>query len=231
MSKLPFDKPGATVINLARLHHLATLNLPLAGKRVLEVGAGVGKLTWFFEEELGCEIVSTDGRRVNCAMNLIRHPWRERRVFVADLEQYGDHQRWGRFDIVFCYGTLYHLATPAQTLAELASICGEMFLLSTRVWPTSDGDMHLQRDTTKVDESLRGRGCRPSRSWIMSRLKEAFDYVYMSPSQPNHSEFPLSWVDAKWSNKEARAVFVASRKPIESLTDEMMIHVLQTRTL
>jgi len=213
MSELPFDKDGSTIINLARLHHLATLCLPLAGKRVLEVGAGVGKLTWFFEE-LDCEIVSTDGRSGNCETNLYRHPWREGRVFAADLERHGDHKRWGRFDVVFCYGTLYHLTTPLETLTELASVCDELFLLSTVVGTKDDG-IHLGSDTTRADASLRGVGCNPAIDWILSTLRGLYRYAIMPYPQPYHQDFVTE--RRPGDSGHVRAMFAASRKPLEML--------------
>jgi 2-polyprenyl-3-methyl-5-hydroxy-6-metoxy-1,4-benzoquinol methylase len=37
-----FDEPASLAINAARLEHLASLNLPVEGKRVLDVGCSVG---------------------------------------------------------------------------------------------------------------------------------------------------------------------------------------------
>ena len=57
-----FDQPAAEAINMARLEHLDSLNLPLRGKRVLDLpGSGVGHLAQFFVER-GCEVVCVDGR-------------------------------------------------------------------------------------------------------------------------------------------------------------------------
>ena len=56
-----FLSRDALLINQARQRHLAALGLDLAGKRVLEVGAGVGLHTQFFEA-LGCSVLTTDGR-------------------------------------------------------------------------------------------------------------------------------------------------------------------------
>src|SRR5262245_54746689 len=61
-----FDTPAALAINRARLEHLASLGLPLAGKRVLDAGCGVGHLAQFFRER-GCEVVCVDGREENIA--------------------------------------------------------------------------------------------------------------------------------------------------------------------
>ncbi len=43
-----FHTAAATELNRARLAHLDSLSLPWNGKRVLDVGCGVGELTGFF---------------------------------------------------------------------------------------------------------------------------------------------------------------------------------------
>jgi SAM-dependent methyltransferase len=220
MADLPFDTPGATEINLARLMHLAGLGLDLRNKHVLEVGAGVGRLTRFWEER-DCQVISTDGRAGNVEENLRRHPWRDGYVYDADLEMSGQHTSFGTFDVVFCYGTLYHVSDPLQTIMELASVCNELFLLETRVFREDDGKVHRGSDTTIIDTSMHGRGCRPARDCLWHMLERFFPYAYVPRTQPWHAEFPLSW-PAKM--KEVRAVFVASR--VELLVPTLLDHLI-----
>ena len=102
----PFDRPDTVQLNGARLHHLESFGLPLEGRSVLEVGAGVGKLTYFFED-LGCAVLAIDGRPENVARNLREHPWRNVEVLDVTCQDPG-----GQFEIVFCYGLLYHVHNP-----------------------------------------------------------------------------------------------------------------------
>ena len=46
--------------NARRLEHLASLNLPIHGSSVLEVGAGIGDHTTFYTDR-GCAVVATEG--------------------------------------------------------------------------------------------------------------------------------------------------------------------------
>ena len=85
-----------------RQQHLASLGLDLERKQVLEVGAGIGLHTAFFEER-GCEIVSTDANPVNVAEMLRRYP--HRKLGVLDLDRPTDLTGLGLFDIIYCYGT------------------------------------------------------------------------------------------------------------------------------
>src|SRR5436189_6162355 len=111
-----FLAPNAAAINQARQQHLVSLGLDLERKKVLEVGAGIGLHTPFFLER-GCEVTVTDGRPENVAEIGRRLPGT--RSALVDLE----HDRpieLGRFDIVYCYGLLYHLANPERALGRLA---------------------------------------------------------------------------------------------------------------
>ena len=47
--------------NIARLCHLDSLKLDLQGKKVLELGAGVGEHTLFYLHK-GCDVLPVDGR-------------------------------------------------------------------------------------------------------------------------------------------------------------------------
>lgn len=213
-----FDNPSALAINAARLDHLATLGLDLEGKRVLEVGAGVGHLTHFWEER-GCEVVSTEGRPALVKENLRRHPGR--RVVVANLCVPGSHDHLGRFDVIFCYGTLYHLSRPVIGLRNMAGLCDGLLLVESRVYPEDDGAVHFGRENNTLSQSLDGTGCRPARDWVMAQLKQLFPYVYATRTRPDHNEFPPKWPPSETG--KPRAVFVASRNELglPTLTTEL----------
>lgn len=213
MSAWQFDKPAATAINKARLDHLASLGMMLNGKSVLEVGAGIGKLTSFFESR-DCTVYSTDGRPENVAENLRRNRRRQGRVSVVDLMQPGSHDHFGQMDIVFCYGTLYHTANPALVIADLARVCRLVFLLETFVWQEDDGEIHLVGESTVHDQSLYGKGCRPARDWVLAELGKHYEYAYVATVQPNYPDYALRWPAGPGNH---RAVFVGSRVDLSEL--------------
>ncbi|MDA8087255.1 MAG: class I SAM-dependent methyltransferase, partial [Nitrospiraceae bacterium] len=186
-----FDYPDAMAINRARQDHLASLGLDLAGKSVLEVGAGVGWHAGFFEK-LGCSALSTDARPGNVQEILRRYPGR--RAEVADLSVSGSHDRFGKFDVVYCYGTLYHLKDPALCLKDLSNVCTGLMLLETCVNLSDNGSINLVGENRdNPNQSFEGLGCRPARDWIVAELKKYFPYVYVSVSQPDYMDFPLEW--------------------------------------
>ncbi|MCP4746733.1 MAG: FkbM family methyltransferase, partial [Desulfobacteraceae bacterium] len=208
-----FDRNYATDINKSRLDHLASLGLNLEKLSVLEVGSGVGSLTGFFEK-LDCSILSTDVRQANIEEHGRRFP--HRRIEFADLSRPGSHDHFGLFDIVFCYGALYHLSNPELAIKDLSHVCDHLFILETCVNPADNGEVNpVAEPRESLDQSIEGIRCRPARNWILSKLRKYFPYVYITASQPDHTDFPLKW-PASSANSLTRSVFVASRQPIDS---------------
>lgn len=222
-----FLEPDALAINEARMRHLASLNLPIEGKSVLEVGAGIGLLSSFFEQR-GCKVLSTDARPENVAEIKRRHP--PRRVVTLDLEHPEEIDRLGDFDVVFCYGTLYHLAAPEPALEALSRV-SDMILLETCL---SRGEEEL---APKIDEPLfmnqavGGLGTRPTRLWVLKRLRTYWGHGYISVTQPSHPDFPLDWTVPS-GRLNTRAVFVGSRTPLANplLSEDIPSHHRATVT-
>ena len=211
-----FDTPEALEINRARQDHLASLGLDLANKRVLEVGAGVGRDTAFFEK-LGCIVVSTDARPENVKEHLRRYPHRKGRVEVVDLNQPGSHKKFGDFDIVYCYGTFYHLNDPELCIRHLSENCKGLFLLETSVNPNDNGQLNrIEKNQKAKYPNFYEVQYLPARDWLMSKLKKYYQYVYSLKYQPNHLEFPIEWPAKSNGAINTRCVFVASRKPLKS---------------
>ena len=220
----PFDVflgPDPLHINRARLDHLATLGLDLRNKRVLEVGAGIGLHTGFFEER-GCDILSTDGNEANVAEMKRRYP--RRNIDLLNLDIPDDLTRLGSFDVVYCYGTLYHLQFPERTLSQLADICAGMILLETIVIPGNYPEVHPIVEPPVANQALFGLGCRPTRAWVMAALRRYFGNAYTTLDQPDYPDFIDDWsVISRDGN--LRAVFVGSKQELTAtgLTDELII--------
>lgn len=214
-----FLSPEALAINAARLTHLASLGLDISGKSVLEVGAGIGLHTSFFED-LGCSVLCTDGRPEN--VNEIARRYPHRRTLVLDLDTVEDLSFLGSFDIVYCYGTLYHLTRPEHALAALSVVCREMILLETCVTPGNEKDVHFVCESASPNQSLHGKGCRPTRPWVMEKLRKYFGWAYITRTQPRHPDFDLDWVNPLQKPLH-RSVFIGSKTPIDNplLTEDI----------
>ncbi len=217
-----FMASDALAINLARQEHLASLGLPIGQRSVLEVGAGIGLHTGFFEER-GCRVVSTDGRPEN--VTEMRRRWPHRTVGIVDLDVPGSLEEFGHFDICYCYGTLYHLAHPEEALRGMAAH-SDLLLLETCV-SFGDGDAlnPVGEDAATYSQATSGIGCRPTRLWLMNRLRRDWGHAYMSVTQPAYPDFVTDWTQPRATpSGNVRAVFVASREPIDNplLTDRVV---------
>jgi len=199
----------ALAINKARQDHLASLNLPLTNKIVLEVGAGIGLHTKFFLDRK-CTVTVTDGKADNVEEIKRRLPDVE--SYVLDLDKPNAADGIGLFDIVYCYGLLYHIGDPESAIAQLANICKEQILLELIVNPSEKNNIEYLTDPAGNNQSLHGPACRPSRAWIVDKLKKYFGYGYITVTQPRHPEFPTNWDERH--NHNTRAVFVGSKKPL-----------------
>uniref|UniRef100_A0A832H0W9 Class I SAM-dependent methyltransferase n=1 Tax=Oscillatoriales cyanobacterium SpSt-402 TaxID=2282168 RepID=A0A832H0W9_9CYAN len=199
--------------NQKRLEHLASLDLPIAGSSVLEVGAGVGDHTGFFLER-NCQVVSVEARSENLAILRSRYPNLDVRRLDLDCPTITFEQP---FDIVYCYGLLYHLKEPATAIAYMAQNCRGMLLLETCVSFGSGDHINLCEEIDNPTQSFSGQGCRPTRSWVYNQLKQCFEYVYMPITQPDHEDFPIDWNFAPPEGVPlSRSIFIASCQKLEN---------------
>lgn len=210
-----FQFPYYGRLNQRRLEHLASLGLALENRSVLEVGAGVGDLTHFWLDR-GCTVRATDARPEN--LHVLQQAYPQHGALttgVLDLEN--PPPASDRFDVVFCYGLLYHLSDPVPALDHMARACAGLLVLETCVSMGSDEALNpVAEDAALASQAVSGRGCRPTRPWVFGRLRERFPHVYTTVTQPAHEEFPLRWAAAPLNQRLTRAIFVASRTALDS---------------
>jgi SAM-dependent methyltransferase len=210
--------------NARRLEHLASLGLPMHDCTVLELGAGLGDHTTFFLDR-GCSVTCVEPRAENCS--LLASLMSERRsagydkvercrilrADAASFERYIDET----FDVVHCYGLLYHTEDPASVLAALARKCTGLLLLETCVAFGRHEAINFVPEKAEVpSQAVSGLGCRPTRPWLFKQLSALFPHVYVPSTQPAHEDFPLDWNAEPSQTREARAVFIASRKRLDN---------------
>ncbi|MDX2243464.1 MAG: methyltransferase domain-containing protein [Leptolyngbyaceae cyanobacterium bins.302] len=213
--------------NHRRLEHLATLGLNIHNSTVLEVGAGIGDHTSFFVDRQ-CQVTSVEAREENLNVLRLRYPELDTRQLDLDNPEFRFEQS---FDIVYCYGLLYHLKRPAEALEYMASHCSGMLLLETCVSYGDEEAINLCDEAVEdPTQSYWGQGCRPTRKWIYNQLQGWFKFVYMPNTQPNHEEFPIDWECPPPSSERLnRSIFVASRKELHNVILVPGIPMKQTR--
>lgn len=202
-------------ITSRRLEHLASLNIPVSKKTVLEVGAGIGDHSHYYIDR-DCKITITDARNENLKYLKSRYPEIDIKYF--DLDQ--PHPiKESPFDIIHCYGILYHLGNPGNAIKFLSRCCKKMLFLETVVSYGDSYEVNLIEEDQKVPtHAFSGIGCRPTRVWVFHKLKEFFEFVYIPKTQPNHEQFPLNWTKSEKSEDyHSRSIFIASREKINNL--------------
>ena len=181
-----FDTDAANELNAARLEHLASLDLPLAQRTVLEVGAGVGQLTGFFTSR-GCSVLATEARADNLEELRRRRPGVA--AVQADVEE--SLERLGTFDVVFCYGLLYHLENPLRALRNMAAVCDHLLLIETIVCDAPVPVLRLDDETKAVNQALHGVAHRPSPSYVALALNRLGFETSTSPQAASAFRVPL----------------------------------------
>jgi SAM-dependent methyltransferase len=211
-----FDRPEYVEINRARLTHLASLEIVLQGKTVLDIGCGVGDLAQFFVAR-GCRVVCVDGRSENISRLHQLYPDLQAHVANVETESLAG---FGTFDIVFAYGLLYHLENPLAAWRNMGSVCQELLLLETMVCDHVEPILRMEDESGASSQGLKGLGCRPSPSYVVLALNRVgFPFVYAPQKPPEHPDFRFEWrnkLDWQRNGHNLRCVFVASRKELEN---------------
>jgi 2-polyprenyl-3-methyl-5-hydroxy-6-metoxy-1,4-benzoquinol methylase len=211
-----FNDDLARAINTARLEFLAGLDLPLAGKRVLDAGCGVGHHSAFYTER-GCRVVGIDGRADNIETMKRLYPSVE--GYVGDVQEM-PLERLGMFDVVHCFGLLYHLDSPVAALRRLAAVCRDLLIIETMVCDSAAPVMVLVDENASANQALAGLGCRPSPGFVTMALNRiGFQYVYGSDTRPKFPDFQFEWrnnLDVIRDGQNLRCIFLASRTPVEA---------------
>ena len=210
--------------NIARLKHLDSLGLDLFGKTVIEFGAGIGDHTYYYLLK-NCKVLSSDAR---CELIDFINKRFGNETMVLNIEtEIEKILKLPKFDIIHCYGILYHLCNPEQFLRSLRGK-GQLLLLETCVSNDfyESGNYKVIEDKKNPTQSFSGIGSRPTRKWIFSLLNEIFPYVYIPKTQPDHPEFPKDWTSDSFSmkNELIRAIFIGSEKELRNnlLTKELL---------
>jgi SAM-dependent methyltransferase len=205
--------------NARRLEHLESLRIPVAGKTILDIGAGIGDHLRYYADK-GCCVTAMDCREGN--LRYLRSHYPDYNIQYLDAENLtatGD-----KYDVIHCYGLLYHLATPKQAIEHFGQCCNMLFLEACVSYGGEDRINLVYEDKDDPTQSMSGTGCRPTRAWLMRQLKASFPFVYMPNTQPNHEEFPIDWTAHDKHQGLARAIFIAAKGKIEneSLSTELL---------
>lgn len=200
----------ALQINLDRISHLNSLNLNFENKKILETGCGgIGNITNFLVKKNAivtlndCRIDNILSNLKNNNLSLNYNLWNlNKQIDIIDE----------KFDIIICYGTLYHLTEPEICIKNLSKLSNEYVIISTCTNGKNDETINVLFEGDSPEQGLGGYGCRPGRLFIYNKLKENFKYVYTLRTQPNNPDFPLIFPS---THSCSRNIFIGSHIKIE----------------
>jgi FkbM family methyltransferase len=211
MQLTPFDQKEYRRLIEARgetIQSAVTLLKPALGlSNAVDAGCGVG----FFSQtlaECGLNVCGFDARGENVA--------EARRRFPDIPFEQGDIEgkvilELGRFDLVLCFGLLYHLENPLLAIRNLRGLTEKCLLLESMCLPEEKPSILLREEPRQEDQSLTEVACYPSEGGLAKMLYRAgFKLVYRLIPLPDHDDFRETAQHAR-----RRTILLASTAPID----------------
>lgn len=212
----PFNTRHAIELNEARIENLDKLDLKLEkGSRVLDCGCGDGYFIQYFIDR-GCQVTAFDGRRENVLAARKKYPNGDVTILELPIENITTYVFPRPFDLIFCYGLLYHLKEPISAIFRLADICSKYMLIETLVCDANFPVVILESENKdQLDQSLDGIGSRPSPSFITIAMRAAgFKRVTIPNNQPRHRDYfftEMNNLDVIRDNHRLRKVIIGEK--------------------
>ena len=208
---LVFDRPYSTSLVEARQAFLRRL-LPdlqqaLGLRTALDAGCGVGYFAAFLRD-MGFQVVAFDARQPNIDEAKSRHP--DISFLVADVEELHP-QELGSFDLVLCFGLLYHLENPLRAFRRLRALAGKLLLLESISVPGEEPLLYLRDEPALEDQALHSVAAYASEGALIKMAYRAgFPAVYRLQDLPDHEDYR-----AGLGRTKMRTVLAAATSPLE----------------
>jgi SAM-dependent methyltransferase len=205
-----FDLPHYDLLNLARRDVvrslLEELKSPLCLQTAIDVGCGLGYFSGFLQS-IGFDVTAVDGRQENTTEAARRFPSIHFHVINVENPRL---QSLGTFDLVFCFGLLYHLENPLLVIRQLHAMTRSLLLVEGMCIPGGASTMELLDEGHIDDQGLNYVGFYPSEPCLIKMLYLAgYPFVYHLRKPPADFRF----IGTR-SRKRERALLVASMKPL-----------------
>ena len=210
------DSRGSTLRSV-----LDKLKQPLSLSTALDAGCGVG----FFSKllaDLGLSVSSFDGRSENIAEARRRFP--SLSFAIADVQD-SSVTSLGSFDLVLCFGLLYHLENPFRAIRNLRALAAKCLLLESMCIPGEREELLLREEPCVEDQSLTDMACYPTESALVKMLYRAgFPKVYRVVPLPDDDDFRNTAELAR-----RRTMLLASNTPIDAAGFRLMPEPQESR--
>jgi len=213
MKANPFDTPEAMRFNEARRTFLEALLVNVGEKygigSALDVGCGVGLFCKYLKAR-GMKVKGLDARTENVDEAKRRNPGVE--FDVSNIESLVGGAV-GQFDLVVCFGLLYHLENPFLAIRNLFSVTGKLLLVETVIAPWKPLAAFLYEEDQRPDQGVHYVALIPTESFLIKCFYTAgFSFVYKPGILPKHEYFRSSLI------KRRRRTFLVASKIELSLT-------------
>ncbi|HKW64038.1 MAG TPA: FkbM family methyltransferase [Candidatus Acidoferrum sp.] len=220
----PFDRKEYRALIAARdqtLRRIVKQLKPALGlSTAVDAGCGVGFFTQTLAE-CGLDSCGFDARAENIEEARRRFPGIP--FEQADLEARAISQL-GSFDLVLCFGLLYHLENPLQAIRNLSAITEKCLVLESMCLPEERCSLLLREEPRQDDQSLTEMACYPSESTLVKVLYRAgFAKVYRVTPLPDHDDFRETR-----EHRQRRTILVASRVPIDVAGFRLLLEPQET---
>ncbi len=207
-----FDAEHYESLNASRAevvsHLLNEVKNPLALRTAIDVGCGLGYFSKLLASH-GLEVTAVDGRQQNVEEAQARHPGIQFRRFDAEDSSL---RSLGQFDLVFCFGLLYHLENPLLAVRHLHAMAKTLLLVEGVIFPGDEPIMGLVDEAQADDQGLNHFAFYPTEACLEKMLYRAgFSFVYRFEQMPEHPDYQ----DEKGTPK-VRTMLGASRAKLTS---------------
>lgn len=173
----------------------------------MDAGCGVGYFSEFLAG-LGLQVTGVEGRAENVQEARRRYP---KINFVHRDMEHREIKQLGPFDLVLCFGLLYHLENPFMAVRNLHALTAKVLLVESMVTPGRFPSLELVDEVREIDQSLRYSALRMSRSCLTGVLyRSGFVSVYGARPIPRHEDFQKTIL-----TQPRRIMMMAAKTPLE----------------
>jgi SAM-dependent methyltransferase len=208
-----FDNPETRSLTEARIAFIAPLLRELRRtvriESALDVGCGLGDFSGFLSQFGIARVVGIDGREDNLIEARKRH--------VGPSFQLGDAeelpvQALGSFDLVLCFGLLYHLENPMRVIRKLQALTKNVLIVESMCVPGERPKLELLDECEAHNQSLNRLAFYPSEPCLIKMLnRSGFRFVYEFLTLPDNPLYFRTSV-----RERLRTMMVASEVEIRS---------------
>src|ERR1700730_17014721 len=208
-----FDRPHYRALDQAKMEFLRTMlsqwKSELGLQSALDVGCGLGHFAELLHG-FGFEVTALEGRPENAEETRQRVP--ELSVHVRDVEEISAMGH-GSFDLIFCFGLLYHLENPFRVIRQLRNVTGKLLVIESMCINDSRPVLCLRDEEHGEDQGLTHVAFYPSEACLAKMLYCAgFPLVYRFLKLPDHPDFA-----ARFEKHRVRTRLAASTQPLKEL--------------